>query len=285
MHAYQINVLSSVPTDSKRHLRLCLSILDGPGSRSGSQHGSRENSAARGSLASRSLHQPLRNMPFNSMPSMGGSSSSQKGLRADNKSSQSQQHQHQLSSSSSGLNQSNQQSSGAASAVVQSKDVNETELNKVQKIAKTILTSHQNDEFRDTRDLDNAPSLEAVARKDRWAIVREIYNLSAELKGLNESNRVFVGTMCSYWVKNGLITKEDYLRGITEYLEPIEDVQIDVPKIWEWTVETICKYIMVAHPSAHSVTISQLPKFSFISNITNITIVPILQLLHSRIIL
>lgn len=55
--------------------------VDAPGSRSGSQHGSRENSMARNtySSSSRSLHQPSH---FNTLPM---SAASQKGLRVDNK--------------------------------------------------------------------------------------------------------------------------------------------------------------------------------------------------------
>lgn len=212
-------------------------ITDGPGSRSGSQHGSRENSAARNQqYASRSLQQPSA-MRFNNVPS--GSTSSQKGSRQDNKLGQPQHTS--LSPSIGGLPSSGAYSS-QSSSVVQSKEYSESTKKTIDSITKTVLTSHQNDEFRKYEDLDNAPSLDKIAPKDRWAIIDRLYYHLAHFKGLNESNRIFIGLICSYWVKRNHISKEDYVRGLTEYLNDFEDMAIDVPKAWEWTVEAICTY-------------------------------------------
>lgn len=62
-----------------------LCIEGGHGSRSGSQHGSRDNSAARNSYSSRSL-QMRSPMPYpgNVLP-MNASQTNQKGLRSENK--------------------------------------------------------------------------------------------------------------------------------------------------------------------------------------------------------
>lgn len=177
-------------------------------------------------------------MQFNNAPPM-GASSSQRGTRSDSKSNQ--QSNSPLASASSSLS-GNLSAAQPNIAVVQSKDISEETLKKIQSICKTVLTSHQNDEFKEYSDLDNAPTLDKIAQKDRWAIIRELYNLSAELKGLNEADRVFVGLLCSFWVNRNSVSKEDYVRGLTEYLDLMEDLQIDVPKIWEWSVETICKF-------------------------------------------
>lgn len=173
-------------------------------------------------------------MPFSNTSSI-GPSSSQRGIRSDSgKSNQS------INNASSGSSSGNAQS--AQTAIVQSKDVDGDALTAIQKLCKSVLSSHQNDEFKEYEDLESAPSLDKVAPENRWAIVRELYNLSADLKGLNESNRVFVGLICSFWVKINSISKKDYIRGLTEYLDFMEDLQIDVPKIWEWSVEAICKW-------------------------------------------
>lgn len=63
-------------------------LSDGPQSRSGSQHGSRDNSAARNSsYSSRSLQMRPPQMQYNTLPlnSTSSSSSSQRGIRSDNK--------------------------------------------------------------------------------------------------------------------------------------------------------------------------------------------------------
>lgn len=171
---------------------------------------------------------------------MSSLSSSQKGLRSDNtgKSNQSANNTSSSSGPSSGNNQSSQ------SSVTQSEDVDESTKTVIRSICKAVLTSHQNDEFKEYKDIDQAPSLDKIALENRWAIVREFYGLTTDAKGLHESNRVFVGLICTYWVKTNAISKKDYIRGLTEYLDILEDLQIDVPKIWEWTVETICKRML-----------------------------------------
>lgn len=58
-------------------------ITDGPGSRSGSHHGSRDNSAARNTYSSRSLQQMRPpQMQYNTLP-LNSSSSSQNRMRSD----------------------------------------------------------------------------------------------------------------------------------------------------------------------------------------------------------
>lgn len=76
----------------------------------------------------------------------------------------------------------------------------------------------------------------------RWAVVRELHNSAVDTSGLNETKRCFIGTICAYWSDHNRITKQDYVRGLGEYLTLLEDIVIDVPKIHEWTVQMICKY-------------------------------------------
>lgn len=170
-------------------------------------------------------------MPFNNSPSSTSSNSSQKGSRQESKLSQSQS----TSPSPSG-------GYSSPTSTAQSKEYNDSTKKAIDSIAKTVLTSHQNDEFRKYEDLANAPSLEKIALKDRWGIIERLYYHLAHFKGLNESNRVFIGLICSYWVERKFISKEDYVRGLTEFLNDFEDMAIDVPKVWEWTVEAICTY-------------------------------------------
>lgn len=133
---------------------------------------------------------------------------------------------------------------------MQSKEADDNTIKAIHSICKAVKCSHQNDEFKKYEDLDQAPSLDKIALEHRWAIVREFYNVYADAKGLNRDNRIFVGLILTYWIRQNAISKQDYIRGLTEYLEQIEDLEIDVPKIWEWTVESICKLFIIIYISA-----------------------------------
>lgn len=122
-----------------------------------------------------------------------------------------------------------------------SDDVSDKVLTLINKVVKTVLTSHQNDEFREASDLENAPQLEIIPENNRWAVVRDLHNNAVETSRLTDSNRNFIGIICSYWINNNRLTKQDYKRGITKYLEPLDDLAIDVPKVYEWSAQMICK--------------------------------------------
>lgn len=121
-------------------------------------------------------------------------------------------------------------------------DVSDDMLKVIQSQVKKALTSYQNDEFRDYNDLENAPQLENVPDYNRWAAVRELHNMGVDLTGMNSSNRNFIGVLCSYWIKRGRLTKQDYIRGLTDYLDFLEDVVIDVPKVYEYTASMIGRF-------------------------------------------
>lgn len=135
----------------------------------------------------------------------------------------------------------NQPSSQQATADrKQSEEVTPSVLTVIISIAKTVLTSHQNGEFKDQRELEHAPQLDRIFECDRWAVIRELHNLSVDTTGLNDSDRLFIGIICTYWIKQKRINKADYTRGLSEYLNLIEDLIIDVPKVCEWTSQMIC---------------------------------------------
>lgn len=129
----------------------------------------------------------------------------------------------------------------SSSAGKLSDDVSDDVLKVIKSQVKKALTSYQNDEFKDYNDLENAPQLEHVPEYNRWAVVRELYNMGVDLTGMNSSNRNFIGVLCSYWIKRGRLTKQDYMRGLTEYLDFLEDVSIDVPKVYEYTASMMGK--------------------------------------------
>lgn len=83
--------------------------------------------------------------------------------------------------------------------------------------------------------------LEAVGEAYRWAAVREVFNLSAELVRLRPSDRVFAGQVCSHWIATKTITSADYVRALREFFELIDDTSVDVPKVWQYTAELISK--------------------------------------------
>lgn len=84
--------------------------------------------------------------------------------------------------------------------------------------------------------------IEKYAEKYRWVAVRELYNISAENPRLNSSDRLFAGQVCSQWLKMNVLTTAAYLRGLKEFLEPADDLSIDIPKIWLYIAENISKF-------------------------------------------
>lgn len=81
--------------------------------------------------------------------------------------------------------------------------------------------------------------LQLIAEPHRWAAVRELYNTAVENARLNADDRHFGGRCCVAWVQSQAITAADYARGLAECLAIIEDLAIDIPKVWTYTVELI----------------------------------------------
>lgn len=120
-----------------------------------------------------------------------------------------------------------------------SDDVSDDVLKVIRSQVKAALTSYQNDEFRDYSDLENAPQLDNVPEYNRWAVVLELHNMGIDLAGMNSNNRNFIGVLCSYWINRKRLTKQDYIRGLNDYLDSLEELVIDVPKVYEYTASMI----------------------------------------------
>ncbi|XP_031622161.1 eukaryotic translation initiation factor 4G isoform X2 [Contarinia nasturtii] len=213
---------------------------DGPHSRSGSQHGSRDNSAARNSYSSRSLQMRPPQMQYNTLPlnSNSSSSSSQRGIRSDNK-----LNNQSLSSSTTSLSTSNLPSSSSltpsSSDPKLSEDISEQTEKLISSTLKNLLNKVEKNEIIGYNDLDEAPQLDKINKNHRWALVRDLHNRAVDISGLTEEKRCFIGTICTYWLNNNQITKQDYVKGLLEYINLLADIVMDVPKIYEWTAQMI----------------------------------------------
>jgi len=214
---------------------------DGPVSRSGSQHGSRDNSAARNSFSSRSLQQMRPpQMQYNTLPlnSNSSSSSSQRGIRSDNK----LNHQ-SLSSSTTSLSASNLPSSSSltpsSSDPKLSEDLSADAEKQIQTVLKNLLQKVQKNDLKTYSSLEDSPQLDKINQAHRWALVRDLHNMAVDISGLTEEKSCFIGTICAYWYDHHQITKQDYVKGLSEYITLLGDIVIDVPKIYEWTAHMI----------------------------------------------
>ena len=86
--------------------------------------------------------------------------------------------------------------------------------------------------------------IDTFSEKVRWCVVREFYNYAAENPRLSSADRIFTGKVCSNWLKTKSITVDDYLRSLSEFLCPVEDLAIDIPKIWVYVSEFIGERIL-----------------------------------------
>lgn len=86
--------------------------------------------------------------------------------------------------------------------------------------------------------------LEKLSESQRYLAVVTMYNIAIEHKRLSQSDRVYAGQVCSQWITMKTITTGDYLKALKEFLEPVEDLFIDIPKIWLYIAELISKYIL-----------------------------------------
>lgn len=120
--------------------------------------------------------------------------------------------------------------------------MSEQVMNVIKSELKNLLASHLNDEFRNYDDLDkHATKLEKIHENHRWVAVRELYNMAVDISGLKEAKRFFIGEICAFWINCKRITSKDYVRGLGEYVDLMEDTSIDVPKIYEWTAQMMSK--------------------------------------------
>lgn len=150
-----------------------------------------------------------------------------------------------LSSSTTSLSTSNLPSSSSltpsSSDPKISEDISEQTEKLIVSTLKNLLTKVQKDAITNYRELDDAPQLDKINQAYRWAVVRDLHNSAVDISGLTEAKRCFIGIICTYWFDTNQITKHDYVKGLSEYITLLADIVIDVPKIYEWTAQMICK--------------------------------------------
>lgn len=177
-------------------------------SRSGSQHRSRENSLA-------------RNFAQRNIPPFSRSSQSMNALPTP-----------QQSSVAVG------KSDETIHATVNPNPVEPTsnEVEKVQKLARELLENHHIGEV----SIANCHvDLDKIKVEHRWVIVRELFNVAVEVQRLKTTDRIFAGKSLNQWTKMKLITRSDLLTGTKSFLEPVEDISLDIPHIWLYIAEII----------------------------------------------
>lgn len=109
----------------------------------------------------------------------------------------------------------------------------DTVINKTLKKLRSEISDYNSSEY--------ASNLGEIPESHRWTVIRELHNKANDISGLTDAKRCLIGILCTYWLNNNRITKNDYIRGLLEYFTSLSDIVIDVPKIYEWTVQMICK--------------------------------------------
>lgn len=88
---------------------------------------------------------------------------------------------------------------------------------------------------------DSHIELRTVGEAFRWAAVRELFNISVELVRLQPSDRMFAGKVCGHWITTKTITVSDYLRALRDFWQFVDELSVDVPKIWQYIAECVSK--------------------------------------------
>lgn len=91
-----------------------------------------------------------------------------------------------------------------------------------------------------------------IHESHRHTAIRVLHDKAVDMSGSTEAKFNFIGHICTYWLKSKQITKQDYVSGLAEYLNTLADIGMDVPKLYEWTVQMMCKYYFAG--LAHCVT-------------------------------
>lgn len=109
---------------------------------------------------------------------------------------------------------------------------------KVQKLVRELLENHHIGEV----SIANCHvDIDKIRTEHRWVIVRELFNTAVELPRLKTTDRIFAGKSLNQWIKMKLISRSDILTGIKSFLEPVEDISLDIPHIWHYIAEIIGK--------------------------------------------
>lgn len=110
------------------------------------------------------------------------------------------------------------------------------EVEKIQKWARELLENHHIGEV----SIANCDAdLVNIRAEHRWVLVRELFNVSVEVQRLKTDDRIFAGKALNQWIKMKLVTRSDLLTGTKSFLEPVEDISLDIPHIWLYIAEII----------------------------------------------
>lgn len=113
------------------------------------------------------------------------------------------------------------------------------EVEKVQKLVRELLENHHIGEV----SVANCHvDVDKIRTEHRWVIVRELFNTAVEVQRLKTTDRIFAGKSLNQWIKMKLISRSDILTGTKSFLEPVEDIALDIPHIWLYIAEIIGKF-------------------------------------------
>lgn len=112
------------------------------------------------------------------------------------------------------------------------------QVEKVQKLVRELLENHHIGEV----SVANCHvDVDKIQVEHRWVIVRELLNTAVEVQRLKTEDRIFAGKSLNQWIKMKLITRSDIQTGTKSFLEPVEDISLDIPHIWLYIAEIIGK--------------------------------------------
>lgn len=86
-----------------------------------------------------------------------------------------------------------------------------------------------------------------LAPKERWEVLPVLWTVVNEARRLSQADRHTVGKITVHWVTSKTITTEDYRQALRQFLETLEDLMIDIPKIDQYLVELLGKLQIFTH--------------------------------------
>lgn len=112
-------------------------------------------------------------------------------------------------------------------------------IDSIKALTKGLLLAHMIGEI---QLADSHIELDAIEKAFRWAAVRELHNFSIEHSRLQPRDRMFAGQVCCHWIATKTITVTDYLRALRDFFEFVDELSVDIPKIWQYIAECVSKY-------------------------------------------
>lgn len=90
-------------------------------------------------------------------------------------------------------------------------------------------------------------SVDVIPVPFKWAGVRELFNVCVETLSITTDDRFRAGNKCSKWLETGTINVEQFVFGLTDFFNAVEDLIIDVPKILTYIVELLWPILRDGH--------------------------------------